>query len=155
MQRPGFRPVGRAIPAHRQRRFLSPTKKPFVDKTLHNYLCCGLIHAALPQAKVILMLRGPMATAWALYKALFTTGYLFSYELADIADYYLAYRRLVEHWRDIIPPGALLTVTYEDVVRCPAEQSARILEFLGLPGKMRRFAFTKAGRHRPQPARSR
>jgi tetratricopeptide (TPR) repeat protein len=111
----------------------APTKKPFVDKTLHNYLCCGLIHAALPQAKVILMLRGPMATAWALYKALFTTGYLFSYELADLADYYLAYRRLVEHWRDTIPPDALLTVTYEDVVRCPAEQSARILDFLGLP----------------------
>jgi tetratricopeptide (TPR) repeat protein len=111
----------------------APAKSRFVDKTLHNYLYCGLIHAALPQAKIILMLRGPMATAWALYKAHFQTGYLFSYELADLADYYLAYRRLVEHWKDILPSRTLLTVSYEDVVRCPSEQSARILEFLGLP----------------------
>ena len=111
----------------------APAKSRFVDKTLNNYHYCGLIHAALPQAKIILMLRGPMATAWALYKAHFQTGYLFSYELADLADYYLAYRRLVEHWKDILPSRTLLTVSYEDVVRYPAEQSARILEFLGLP----------------------
>ena len=69
----------------------------------------------------------PRACGW------ITTGYLFSYELADLADYYLAYRRLVEHWKDILPSGTLLTVRYEDVVHSPAEQSARILEFLGLP----------------------
>jgi tetratricopeptide (TPR) repeat protein len=111
----------------------APAKRLFVDKTLHNYLHCGLIHAALPQAKIILMLRGPMATAWALYKAHFQAGYLFSYDLADLADYYLAYRRLVEHWKDILPSGTLMTVRYEDVVHSPAEQSARILGFLGLP----------------------
>lgn len=111
----------------------APAKSRFVDKTLHNYLYCGLIHAALPRAKIILMLRGPMATAWALYKAHFQAGYLFSYELADLADYYLAYRRVVEHWKDTLPAHALLTVSYEDVVRFPAEQSVRILEFLCLP----------------------
>jgi tetratricopeptide (TPR) repeat protein len=111
----------------------APAKSRFVDKTLHNYLYCGLIHAALPQAKIILMLRGPMATAWALYKAHFQGGYLFSYDLADLADYYLAYHRVVEHWKDVLPSHTLLTVSYEEVVRFPAEQSARILEFLGLP----------------------
>jgi tetratricopeptide (TPR) repeat protein len=111
----------------------APAKNRFVDKTLHNYLYCGLIHAALPHAKIILMLRGPMATAWALYKAHFQSGYLFSYELTDLADYYLAYRRVVQHWKDTLPSQTLCTVSYEGVVRFPVEQSVRILEFLGLP----------------------
>jgi Flp pilus assembly protein TadD len=124
----------------------APAKGRFVDKTLHNYLYCGLIHAALPQAKIILMLRSPMATAWALYKAHFLAGYIFSYEQADLADYYLAYRRLVEHWKDILPSRALLTVSYEDVVRCPAEQSARILEFLDLPWEEATLRFHESQR---------
>jgi tetratricopeptide (TPR) repeat protein len=111
----------------------APQKPRFVDKTLQNYLYCGLIHAALPKAKVILVERGPMDTAWALYKAHFSAGFLFSYDLAELADYYLAYRRLVEHWKKTLPAHAVLTVRYEDVIRDLREQSARIVEFLGLP----------------------
>lgn len=123
----------------------APARRCFVDKTLHNYPYCGLIHAALPQAKIILMLRGPMATAWALYKAHFQAGYLFSYELTDLADYYLAYRRLVEHWKATLPSHALLTASYEDVVRSPAEQCARILKFLGLPWEESTLRFHESG----------
>jgi tetratricopeptide (TPR) repeat protein len=111
----------------------APQKSRFVDKTLQNYLYCGLIHAALPQAKIILVERCPMDAAWALYKAHFQAGYLFSYDLAELADYYLAFRRIVEHWKKTLPSHAVLTVSYEDVVWSPREQSVRILEFLGLP----------------------
>jgi tetratricopeptide (TPR) repeat protein len=111
----------------------APAQARFVDKTLKHYLYCGLIHAALPNAKIILMERGPMDTAWALYKAHFSDGFLFSYDLAELADYYAAYRRLVEHWKRTLPAHAVLTVKYEDVVGNLREQSSRIIEFLGLP----------------------
>jgi tetratricopeptide (TPR) repeat protein len=97
----------------------SPRASRFVDKTLQNYLYCGMICAALPRAKIILVERRPMDTAWALYKAHFRAGFLFSYDLIALADYYLAYRRIVEHWKKTLPSHALLTVKYEDIVRTP------------------------------------
>jgi len=123
------------------RSVFGPRKSRFVDKTLHNYLYCGLIHAALPQAKIILVERSPMDAAWALYKAHFQTGFLFSYDLAELADYYLAFHRIVEHWKKTLPSHAVLTVNYEDVVRSAPKQSTRMLEFLGLPWEESTLSF--------------
>jgi tetratricopeptide (TPR) repeat protein len=109
-----------------------PGSARFVDKTLQNYLYCGLIHAALPNAKMILLERDPMDTAWAVYKAHFNGGFLYSYDLAELADYYRAYRRLVEHWKTALPTDAVLTVSYEDVVQDLRTATSRILAFLGL-----------------------
>ena len=111
----------------------APRKLRFVDKTLQNYLYCGLIVAAMPKAKIILVERDPFDAAWALYKAHFNGGFMFSYDLEELADYCLAYRRLVKHWKNTLGPRRLLTVAYEDVVHDLAGQSRRIVEFLELP----------------------
>src|SRR5262249_42703146 len=78
-----------------------PDNVRFVDKTLENYLYCGLIHAALPSAKIILVQRIPMDSCWAIYKAHFRGKFAFSYHQSELADYYLAYRRLSQHWRSV------------------------------------------------------
>src|SRR5713226_2302307 len=72
----------------------------FVDKTLQNYLYCGLVHAALPAARIILVQRHPLDACWAIYKAHFQGKFSFSYHQIELAEYYLAYRRLTRHWRD-------------------------------------------------------
>jgi hypothetical protein len=123
------------------RSVFAPRKSRVVDKTLQNYLYCGMIHAALPQAKIILVERCPMDAAWAIYKAHFREGFLFSYDLVELADYYLAFRRLVEHWKKTLPSHSVLTVSYEEVVRYPREQSIRILDFLGLPWEESTLSF--------------
>lgn len=105
----------------------------FVDKTLENYLYCGLIHAALPSAKIILVQRHPMDACWAIYKAHFRNKFAFSYDQARLADYYLAYRRLTHHWRAVLPPDVLMEINYEDVVWDQAAASRDIIRFLGLP----------------------
>jgi hypothetical protein len=110
-----------------------PDNARFVDKTLENYLYCGLIHAALPCAKIILVQRHPMDACWAVLKAHFRNKFAFSYAQTDLADYYLAYRRLSEHWRSVLPPDVLMEVNYEDVVRDQAAASRDIIRFLGLP----------------------
>jgi len=124
----------------------TPRKPRFVDKTLQNYLHCGFIAAALPKAKIILVERDPFDTAWALYKAHFNGGFLFSYDLEDLADYCRAWRRLVAHWTSTLPPERLLTVTYEDIVGDLPVQSRRIAAFLGLPyeEEMLRFHESRA-----------
>jgi hypothetical protein len=105
----------------------------FVDKTLQNYLYCGAIHAALPRAKIILVRRHPLDTCWSIYKAHFQGKFLFSYDLGELAEYHLAFRRLAAHWRETLPAHAFLEVSYEDIVRDQAAQSRRLIAFVGLP----------------------
>jgi hypothetical protein len=110
-----------------------PPGQRFVDKTLENYLHCGLIHAVLPRAKIIVVRRHPLDASWAMYKTHFRGGFAFSYDLSELAEYLLAFRRLTQHWRATLPPEVLLEVSYEDVVRDQAAVSRRIIAFLGLP----------------------
>jgi tetratricopeptide (TPR) repeat protein len=113
--------------------FRVPKNARFIDKTLQNYLYCGLIHAALPAAKIILVQRHPMDACWAIYKAHFQGKFAFSYDQIELAEYYLAYRRLSRHWRATLPPEALLEISYEDIVRDQSAASRRLIGFVGLP----------------------
>ena len=131
-QRFDFRELGRRYAAVVERIY-RPGGLRFVDKTLQNYLYCGVIHAALPLAKLVLVRRDPLDAGWAMYKAHFQQGFSFSYDLEELADYCLAYDRLATHWRKTLPAEAFLEVAYEDVVREQERESCRIIEFLGLP----------------------
>jgi tetratricopeptide (TPR) repeat protein len=104
---------------------------PFIDKMPLNYLYCGLIRRALPDAPIVHVTRHPMAVCYAMYKTLFREGYPFSYDLEDIARYYAAYRRLMEHWRAAFP-GGLYEVRYERVVADLPREARRLLEHCGL-----------------------
>jgi Flp pilus assembly protein TadD len=113
--------------------FRVPKDARFIDKTLQNYLYCGLIHAALPAAKIILVQRHPMDACWAIYKAHFQGKFAFSYHQIELAEYFLAYRRLSRHWRATLPPEVLLEISYEDIVRDQSAASRRLIDFVGLP----------------------
>jgi hypothetical protein len=103
----------------------------FVDKMPLNYLYCGLIRRALPRAKIIQVTRHPMAACFAMYKALFKDAYPFSYDLNEIARYYVGYRRLMEHWHQVLP-GAIHSVSYEALVADQMGESRKLLAFCGL-----------------------
>ncbi len=109
-----------------------PPGQRFIDKFPGNYLHCGVIHRALPQAKIIVLSRDPMDSCFALYKTLFQGTCPFSYDFAELAAYFAAYRRLVAHWRASLPPSALMEVAYEDIVRDLPGQARRLLDFAGL-----------------------
>jgi tetratricopeptide (TPR) repeat protein len=102
-----------------------------IDKTPLNFLYLGLIHLALPGARVIHMRRHPLDSCYAIYKTLFRAGYPFSYSLQEIGRYYLAYHRLMTHWRDAMP-GGFLDVDYERVIADPAGETRRMLDYLDL-----------------------
>ncbi|MGD8679136.1 MAG: sulfotransferase [Lysobacterales bacterium] len=102
-----------------------------IDKTPLNFLYLGLIHLALPGAHVIHMRRHPLDSCYAMYKTMFRAGYPFSYSLQEVGRYYLAYHRLMEHWRQTIPER-FLDVDYERVIADPEGETRRMLEYLGL-----------------------
>ncbi len=103
----------------------------FIDKMPLNYLYCGLIRQSLPNAKIIHVTRHPMAVGYAMYKTLFKNGYPFSYDLKEIGRYYIAYRRLMQHWEAILP-GALYHVSYEDLIANQRVETRKLLDYCGL-----------------------
>ena len=103
----------------------------FIDKMPVNYIYCGLIRKALPNARLIHLVRDPMDSCYAVYKTLFNQAYPFSYDLDELADYYTSYHRLMRHWHDAMP-GAILDVHYEDLVADTEGQARRILAWCGL-----------------------
>jgi tetratricopeptide (TPR) repeat protein len=103
----------------------------FVDKLPMNYLYAGLIHRALPRAKIVALARDPMDSCYAMYKTLFVGAYAFSYDLSELGQYYTAWHRLMRHWREVLADN-LLIVQYEDLVAHQEEISRRILAHCGL-----------------------
>lgn len=103
----------------------------FTDKMPLNYLYCGLIRRALPNARIVHVRRHPMAACYAIYKTPFQDGYPFSYDLQELGRYYVAYRRLMRHWEEVLP-GAIHELQYEDLVAEPVQQIRRLLDFCGL-----------------------
>jgi len=103
----------------------------FVDKLPLNFLYAGLIHLALPKAKIVLLERDPMDTCYAVYKALFEGVYPFSYDLTELANYYVAYRQLIDHWQTVMP-GVMHVVKYEDLVTEPKPVIESLLSYCGL-----------------------
>jgi hypothetical protein len=103
----------------------------FTDKLPLNYLYCGLIARALPGARIVHVTRHPLANCYAMFKVLFDQGYPFSYDLGELAEYYLGYRRLMAHWHAALP-GRIIDIAYEDLVADSAAEAPRLLQALGL-----------------------
>ena len=115
----------------------------FVDKLPLNFLYTGLIHLALPGAKIIHVQRNPMDCCYAIYKTLFRDAYPFSYNLQELGDYYLAYRELMAHWNSVLP-GMIHTVQYEELVADLELQSRHLLSHCNLPWEQQCLAFEKS-----------
>jgi tetratricopeptide (TPR) repeat protein len=104
----------------------------FIDKNPNNFIFAGVLKLAMPNAKVINARRHPLDSCLGAYKQLFASGQPFTYEMTELAEYYLQYQRLMDHWHKVMP-GFVLDVHYEDVVTDLEAQVRRILDFCGLP----------------------
>ena len=104
----------------------------FIDKNPNNFTFIGFIALVLPKAKIINALRHPLDSCFGTYKQLFAKGQPFSYDLTELGEYYLQYRRLMDHWHQVLP-GKVLEVQYEDVVSDLDTQVRRMLDYCGLP----------------------
>jgi tetratricopeptide (TPR) repeat protein len=116
-----------------------------IDKTPINFLYLGPIALALPDAVIIHVRRGAMDVCYAMYKTLFRMAYPFSYDLSDLARYYLAYRELMAHWRTALP-GRFLEIDYEDLVANQECATRRLVAHCGLDWEEACLAFEKNDR---------
>jgi hypothetical protein len=110
----------------------APGAERVVDKMPENYLNLGLIHAALPKARIIHLQRHPLDTCLSIYFQDFEATYSYANDLADLAHCYGEYLRVMAHWRTVLPVGTMLEVPYEALVAAPEEWSRKIVAFLGI-----------------------
>ena len=103
----------------------------FVDKMPNNFLLVGLIKLILPQAKIVHARRHPVANCFSCFKQRFGRGQSYSYDLSELSQYYLQYRRLMDVWQSRYP-GTIHNVEYETLVRGPDEVIKGLLDFCGL-----------------------
>jgi Tfp pilus assembly protein PilF len=104
----------------------------FVDKLPYNYLFLPHILAALPNARILHLVRDPRDACFSVFKQLFADAYPHSYDLEEMARHFVRYHRLMETWRERFG-DRFLDVRYEDVVVDLEANARRILAHLDLP----------------------
>jgi tetratricopeptide (TPR) repeat protein len=103
-----------------------------VDKAPVNSDYLGVIHSVFPNARIIYMQRDPIDTCLSCYFQRFALSLNFTMDLSDLADYYREHRRIMTHWRAVLPPGTMLDVQYEEFVADQEGWTRKILDFLDL-----------------------
>jgi tetratricopeptide (TPR) repeat protein len=103
----------------------------FVDKLPSNFLNLGFICEALPQARILHMVRDPMETCFSNLRELFSDANPYSYDQLELADYYNQYRRLMAHWRAGYP-ARILDVDYARLTREPEAVVREVCAFVGI-----------------------
>jgi tetratricopeptide (TPR) repeat protein len=124
----------------------APDASCVVDKLPVNFRNAGLIHAALPGARFIHLERNALDTCLSIYFQGFSAAHPYATDFGDLAHYYHEYRRLMAHWRSVLPPQTLLEVRYEDLVDDPEGWTRRMLAHIGLPWDPRCLEFHRTER---------
>ncbi len=103
----------------------------FTEKMPSNFLLVGFILKAIPNAKIIHLVRNPISTCFSNLRTLFNHECPYSYDQSELADYFCQYRNLMAFWHDEFP-GQILDVAYKDLVTDPSLCMNAVFKYLGL-----------------------
>ena len=134
---------GRYVAALRK---LAPDAQRVTDKMPSNFFFAGIIHLALPNARIIHTVRDPVDTCVSCFSKLFSAEQNHTYDLGELGRYHRRYQALMAHWHRVLPQGRILDVRYEDVVADLAAQAQRILDHCGLDWDPRCLDFHRTER---------
>src|ERR1019366_4637357 len=94
---------------------IAPGYPHVIDKNPANLLFVGSLHLAFPNAKVIYTRRNAVDTALSIWMTPMRTSAPFVCDREGIVHAYKEYRRLLIHWRHVIPADRFLEVRYQDL----------------------------------------
>jgi tetratricopeptide (TPR) repeat protein len=131
---------------------ISPSAARVTDKMPFNFMHLWLIVALLPDAAIIHCRRDARDTCVSCYFTSFNEELQFASDLGTLAQYWLDYRRMMRHWRQVLP-GRLLEVDYERLVANTEESVREMLAFCGLPWEPACMRFYRTDRGVRTPSR--
>jgi len=116
------------------------------DKLPMNFLNLGMIAVLFPKATIVHCTRDPRDTCFSIFKHSFTArGHGYAYDLEVLGRFYVRYRELMDHWRNVLPVHPH-EVVYEDVVADQEAETRALLEACGLPWDPACLAFHETQR---------
>jgi len=103
------------------------------DKMPANFMHLGLIARMFPGARIIHCRRDPVDTCLSCFQQNFRAAHLsWTCDLGDLGHYCCQYRRVMAHWRRVLPAGLMLEIDYEDIVTDLERQARRLVACVGL-----------------------
>ena len=113
-------------------REVAPRRARVTDKMPFNFLWAGLIHLAFPRAPIIHCRRHPVDTALSIHQTHFHPALALPTGGTELVEYMRGYRRLTDHWRQVLPADRFIEVDYEELTRDPEPMIRRIIAACGL-----------------------
>lgn len=114
--------------------FLRKNSKHLVDKLPFNFFYIDVIRKALPNAKIVCLLRHPMDTCVGNFRQLFSIHspyYAYAYDLEVIGQLYLSFEKWVRKFANTYP-DAIRLQSYEQLAQNPETQIRELLAFCNL-----------------------
>ena len=103
-----------------------------VDKMPENFIHLGLISRILPGMSVVHCRRDARDTCLSIYFQQFGPWIKYARSLESIADQYLGYLRLMDHWREILDLR-IHDSEYERLTAEPEPRVRELLDHIGVP----------------------
>jgi tetratricopeptide (TPR) repeat protein len=114
-----------------QTRWRAQGRAWYVDKMPPNFWLAGFIHKALPQARILHMVRSPMEVCFSNWRAMFGDSFGYSYDMQSLVAHHARYRRMMSHWR-VAMPGVVHDVDYAALVANPEATLRAAVAHIGL-----------------------
>lgn len=115
-------------------RIVGPKSPHFIDKLPFNFFYINLIRRALPNAKIVFMLRNPMDTCIGNFRQLFSINspyYGYSFDLLNVGRFYAEFYRLAMKWKEANDSNVML-LEYESLIGKPEKVIPELISFCGL-----------------------
>ena len=102
-----------------------------IDKHIGAERTLGFISRLFPSAKVIHCLRDPIDSCLSSYFQNFGVNVPYSRDLVQLGQQYVAHRRVMDHWYEVLGIE-ILQSPYEELVADPEPKSRALIDHLGL-----------------------
>jgi tetratricopeptide (TPR) repeat protein len=124
---------------------LFPHGERVTDKRPDNFLYIGLIKRLFPDARIVHTVRNALDNCLSIYFLHLDHSMSYSLDLADIGHYFVQYRRLMAHWKNLY--GAdVLDLDYDALVQDPRPAMEQLMAFCGLEWEEACLSFEQAAR---------
>jgi tetratricopeptide (TPR) repeat protein len=110
-----------------------PGAERISNTTPGNVRFIGLIHLALPNARIIHVRRDPVEVCVSCFAMLFNrNAHAYSYDLGELGRYYRAHEALMTHWRRVLPKSIMLEVKLDQLVADAEHKTRELVAHCGL-----------------------
>jgi len=134
------------------RRNAQPDCPRISDKQPLNYFHLAFVALLFPNARVIHCRRDARDNALSIWMENFNPDQRYATDFDDLAFFVAQERRLMDHWKSVLPLK-ILTIQYEEVVTDLEGQARRLINFLGAPWDERCLNFHQQDRAVQTPSR--